>query len=167
MLEHLIGRGAVENAREGIRHQEDGRKPQRDKHDHRQRAQTLTQATAARTALVERKLLRIRILLHGLRFRCRCRRHLGCGILRYRLGSRSLHLHLHESLLLTQHALGLLLRGLEKQIHAGLQNRSIRRLRPASRTTTTATTQSLAIATKFLLPKSCRKAQQLPHQHFL
>ena len=102
-----------------------------------------------------------------IRTRHSCRYSSGHDILRKGLDCRPLHLYLHESLLLTQHALSLLLRSLKKQIHAGLQNRSIRRLRPASRTAMTATTQSPAIATKFLLLKSCRKAQQLPYQHFL
>ena len=101
MLEHFVGRGAVEDAREGIRSQEDGDKPQRDEHDHRQRTQPLAQAAATSATLVERKLLCIRILLHGIRFRRRRRRHLGCGILRYRMGNHPLHLHLHEPLLLT------------------------------------------------------------------
>ena len=95
-----------------------------------------------------------------------CRYSSGHDVLHGRLVGNPLHLHLHESLLLTQHALSLLLRSLKKQIHAGLQNRSIRRLRPASRTAMTATTQSPAIATKFLLLKSCRKAQQLPTSTF-
>ena len=59
MLEHLVGRCTVEDAREGIRRQKDGRKPQRDEHDHRQRTQALGPATATRTMLVERELLRI------------------------------------------------------------------------------------------------------------
>lgn len=59
MLEHLVGRGAVEDAREGIRRQKDGRKPQRDEHDHRQCAQALAQTAAARAAFVEREFLRI------------------------------------------------------------------------------------------------------------
>lgn len=83
------------------------------------------------------------------------------------LGGYPLHLHLHKPLLLAQHALGLLLRSLKKQVHAGLQNRSIRRLRPASRTAKATATQSVAIAAKFLVDKSCRKPQQLPYQHFL
>ena len=59
VLKYLIGRGAVEDAREGIRRQKDGRKPQRDEHDHRQCAQALAHAATTRTTLVERKLLRI------------------------------------------------------------------------------------------------------------
>ncbi len=100
-MEYFVGRGAIEDAREGIRGQEDGDKPQRDEHDHRQRTQPLAQTAATRAMFVERKLLCIRILLHGIRFRRRRRHHLGYGILRYRLGNRPLHLHLHEPLLLT------------------------------------------------------------------
>ena len=59
MLEHLVGRCAVEDAREGIRRQKDDRKPQRDEHDHRQCAQVLAHAATTRTTLVERELLRI------------------------------------------------------------------------------------------------------------
>ena len=59
MLEHLVGRCAVEDAREGIRRQKDGRKPQRDEHDHRQGAQALAHAATTRTTLVERELLRL------------------------------------------------------------------------------------------------------------
>lgn len=59
MLENLVGRGTVENARKGVRHQEDGREPQRNEYDHCQRVQTLTQAAVTRTTLVERELLRI------------------------------------------------------------------------------------------------------------
>ena len=59
MLEHLVGRCAVEDAREGIRRQKDGRKPQRNEHNHRQCAQALAQTAAARAAFVERELLRI------------------------------------------------------------------------------------------------------------
>ena len=126
MLEYFVGRGAVEDAREGIRGQEDGDKPQRDEHDHRQRTQPLAQTAATRATLVERKLLCIRILLYGLVLwrRSARRRNRGRGILRRGLGGYPLHLHLHKPLLLTQHALGLLLRGLKKQVHAGLLNRS-------------------------------------------
>ena len=59
MLEHLVGRCAVEDAREGIRRQKDGRKPQRDEHDQRLGAQALAHAASSRTTLVERELLRI------------------------------------------------------------------------------------------------------------
>lgn len=59
MLEHLVGRCAVEDAREGIRRQKDDRKPQRDEHDHRQGAQALAHAAVTRATFVERKLLRI------------------------------------------------------------------------------------------------------------
>ena len=73
-----------------------------------------------------------------------------------------LHLHLYKPPLLPQHALGLLLWGLKKQVHVGLQNRSVRRLRPASRTAMTATTQSPAIATKFSFAQKLSKSSTTP-----
>lgn len=59
MPKHLFGRGAIEDAREGIRSQENRHESQRDDHNHRQRTQALAQTTSTGTALVERKLLRI------------------------------------------------------------------------------------------------------------